>query len=89
MRTKPVVAVSTCVKDIGGFDYFCVNDKYISALMLAADVIPILLPPVGSNLEIDEILEICDGLYLTGSVSNVEPHHYGGEASEAGTLHDP
>jgi putative glutamine amidotransferase len=26
---------------------------------------------------------------LTGSASNVEPHHYGGPASEPGTLHDP
>jgi putative glutamine amidotransferase len=28
-------------------------------------------------------------LLLTGSASNVEPHHYGGPASEPGTLHDP
>jgi putative glutamine amidotransferase len=26
---------------------------------------------------------------FTGSPSNVEPHHYQGEASEEGTLHDP
>jgi putative glutamine amidotransferase len=34
------------------------------------------------------LLEACDGLLLTGSASNVEPHHYGGPASTPGTLHD-
>ena len=35
------------------------------------------------------LLDACDGLLLTGSASNVEPHHYGGPASQPGTLHDP
>ena len=30
-----------------------------------------------------------DGLLFTGSPSNVEPHHYRGEPSRPGTLHDP
>lgn len=30
-----------------------------------------------------------DGVLLTGSYSNIEPHHYSGAASEEGTLHDP
>lgn len=89
MRIKPVVAVSTCVKDIGGFDYFCVNDKYVHSLTRASGVVPVLVPPIGDELGIDEIMDMCDGLYLTGSVSNVEPHHYGGSPSEIGTLHDP
>ena len=36
----------------------------------------------------DEILEKVDGLLLTGSYSNVEPHRYDGEPSRPGTLHD-
>ena len=89
MRSKPIVAVSACVKDIGGFDYYCVNDKYVDALVKACDVMPIVLPPLGDALGVQDVLEMCDGLYLTGSVSNVEPHHYGGSPSAAGTLHDP
>src|SRR3546814_15735556 len=30
-----------------------------------------------------------DGLFLTGSPSNVEPHRYGGTPSREGTAHDP
>ena len=89
MRSKPIVAVSTCVKDIGGFDYYCVNDKYVDGLVKACGVMPVLLPALGDALGTEDVLEMCDGLYLTGSVSNVEPRHYGGAPSETGTLHDP
>ena len=36
-----------------------------------------------------DILDRLDGLFLTGSPSNVEPHHYIGDPSEPGTWHDP
>lgn len=35
------------------------------------------------------LLEGADGLLLTGSISNLEPHHYGVHQSPAGSLHDP
>lgn len=86
---KPVVAVSACVKAIDGFDYYCVGDKYVSALVQSSGVMPVLLPPLGADLDIAHVVDMCDGVYLTGSVSNVEPHHYGGPASVPGTAHDP
>src|SRR5690606_1238470 len=39
--------------------------------------------------DFDELLETLDGILLTGSPSNVEPHRYAGPASEPDTLHDP
>jgi putative glutamine amidotransferase len=44
---------------------------------------------LGDSLDLDAVLDRVDGLLLTGSPSNVEPHHYDGEQSLAGTLHDP
>jgi putative glutamine amidotransferase len=43
---------------------------------------------LGNSIDGKEILAKVDGLFLTGSPSNVEPHHYEGEASRPGTLHD-
>jgi putative glutamine amidotransferase len=40
-------------------------------------------------VDTDDILARIDGLLLTGSPSNVEPHHYAGEPSRPGTMHDP
>ena len=51
--------------------------------------VPLIVPAIGRELQLDELLETLDGLLFTGSPSNVEPHHYRGEPSESGTLHDP
>lgn len=89
MRSMPIVAVSACVKDVDGFQNYAVGNKYVDALAQASGVTPLILPAIGYGTHAEDVLEVCDGLYLTGSVSNVEPHHYNGEPSAEGTLHDP
>jgi putative glutamine amidotransferase len=72
-----------------GHHYFhCVGEKYLVAIAEGADSIPLLIPSLGEALAGDELLERFDGILLTGSASNVEPHRYRGPASEPGTLHD-
>src|SRR5258708_7655262 len=50
---------------------------------------PLWLPALGDRLAVADVVAQLDGLLLTGSRSNVEPHHYEGAASEPGTPHDP
>ena len=38
---------------------------------------------------LDRLIDGLDGVLLTGSPSNVEPHHYEGDDSRPGTAHDP
>ena len=66
-----------------------VGEKYIDAIAQGANAVPLLVPALGSEIDLPSLLDACDGLLLTGSPSNVEPQHYGGPASEPGTLHDP
>ena len=66
-----------------------VGEKYAAAVRDAADGLPFLIPALGHSVDADEIVSRVDGIVLTGSPSNVEPHHYGGEKSRPGTLHDP
>jgi putative glutamine amidotransferase len=66
-----------------------VGEKYLQALIDGADALPMIIPVLAEHIHIDDILRNIDGLLLTGSPSNVEPHHYQGEPSEPGTLHDP
>ena len=74
---------------LGLHPFHVVGDKYARAVLEAAEGLPLLIPALAEELGMDELLGRLDGLMLTGSVSNVEPHHYSGPASDPGTLHDP
>lgn len=66
-----------------------VGEKYLRALIDAADSIPLIVPALADDFEIDEVLGHLDGVFLTGSPSDIEPQHYGEESRDAGALRDP
>jgi putative glutamine amidotransferase len=73
---------------LGAHPFHAVIEKYLTAVLDAADAVPLIIPALPSRFGLEEILDRLDGVLLTGSPSNVEPHRYGGEPSEAGTWHD-
>jgi len=89
MSLRPVIGVPTCRKIIDSQPFHVVGEKYLQALIAGADALPLIIPVMAEHIDIDEVLGQVDGVFLTGSVSNVEPHHYDGDPSEQGTLHDP
>lgn len=89
MHQRPLVIVPADRKMMGQHAYHSAGEKYLSALSLGAGVIPMILPSLAPTLPLAEILEKADGLFLTGSYSNIEPHHYSDEPSYEGNLHDP
>lgn len=86
---KPIIGIPACRKHLAPHMFHAVGEKYVTAVANAAAGVPLLIPALGGGLAVAELLQSLDGLLFTGSPSNVEPHHYGGEASEEGTLHDP
>jgi putative glutamine amidotransferase len=74
---------------IGPHPFHAVGEKYIAAIVHAADCLPLLIPVLETPLDVTEILTHVDGIFFPGSPSNVEPARYAGAASVAGTLHDP
>ena len=89
MSPRAVIGVPACRKGIDGQPFHAVGEKYLRALIDGADALPLIIPVLAEHLDIDEVLSQVDGVFLTGSISNVEPHHYAGEPSDPGTLHDP
>ena len=86
---KPVIGVPADRRLLGSHWFHCAGEKYLTALVEAAGVVPLVVPAFGARLELEVLLERCDGVLLTGSPSNVEPHHYAGAPSAPGTWHDP
>jgi putative glutamine amidotransferase len=86
---RPVIGLPADRRVLGLHPYHLVQEKYLTAVLEAARGIPFIIPVLGAELALDELLTDVDGLLFTGSPSNVEPRHYCGEPSTSGTLHDP
>ena len=94
----PMIGIPCDARQIGLHPFHCVGEKYVTAVARGANALPVLLPAFGPGpdipppvelYDIDAMLGRLDGLLVTGSPSNVEPHRYGGPPSRPGTLHDP
>jgi putative glutamine amidotransferase len=81
-RKRPIVGIPCDIKTIGDMPFHAVGAKYVEAVHDVAGALPWLLPVTRDPLEIDEILGLIDGLFLTGSASNVHPERYGAPMSE-------
>ncbi|WP_344959491.1 gamma-glutamyl-gamma-aminobutyrate hydrolase family protein [Zobellella aerophila] len=88
IKQHPVVGVTACQRTIEGHGCHMVVNKYITALVEAAGVDTVLLPALETGIPAG-VLARLDGICLTGSYSNVEPHHYGRPPLPEDCRHDP
>ncbi len=94
----PLIGLPACVRELDGLDYHMAGGKYLRAVSEGAASVPVIIPsldPAGHSstdrgaADPGAFLDRLDGLFVTGSPSNIEPRHYGGPASAPGTSHDP
>ena len=89
MSFRPIVAVSADRRMLEPHPSHVVGEKYLRALIDGADTLPLMLPALAGDIEVDDLLDRVDGIALTGSYSNVEPGRYGQEPSHDPGFHDP
>jgi putative glutamine amidotransferase len=87
MPRIPLIGVTACRQQLGKYSSHTVGDKYVEAAAFAG--LPVLLPALGNQRDPAHWLDHVDGLFFTGSPSNVEPSQYNGASSLPGTAHDP
>jgi putative glutamine amidotransferase len=88
-RHTPLIGIPTCLRKTNERVFHGVNERYPTAVIEATGCLPVLIPAVGSKVDLRPVLDKLDGILLTGSPSNVHPSQYGGEQSHPETLHDP
>ncbi len=86
---KPIVAVSADRRMLEPHASHVVGEKYLRALIDGSGTLPLVLPALADDIDLDELLDRVDGIALTGSYSNVEPHRYGEKPSRDPGFHDP
>ncbi|GMU44371.1 MAG: gamma-glutamyl-gamma-aminobutyrate hydrolase family protein [Xanthomonadales bacterium] len=88
MAKQPLIGVPCDRKIIGPHPFQAVGEKYLRALVDTGCGTPLSIPSLDPPLDLPTLLERLDGIFLTGSYSNIEPHHYGNEPSWEGNPHD-
>ena len=87
-RPLPIVGIPACMRTVNERVIHTIADKYPTAIIEATGCLPISIPAVGLKIDITAVLDMLDGLLLTGSPSNVHPSEYGSEPLDAEILHD-
>ena len=89
MSARPVLGVACCTRTVGVEPAQAAMHRYVTAAMTYADAAALLVPALPELMRADEVAPRLDGLLLTGSPSNLEPHRYGEAVDDAPGPFDP
>ena len=78
---QPLVLVPACNRTFGEHPYHIVGAKYVEAVRLAG-ALPLVVPNAAPE-QIDALLDLADGVFLTGSPSNVHPRRFEQDVRDA------
>ncbi|CAN5803273.1 gamma-glutamyl-gamma-aminobutyrate hydrolase family protein [soil metagenome] len=81
LRGKPIVLVPACNRMLGQHPFYVAGKKYLDFVRLAGCQ-PLVVPSAEPE-ELDALLDLADGVLLTGSPSNVHPSHFGEDVYDA------
>lgn len=86
---SPLVIVPACINQIGVHPYHTAQHKYVDAVVKGARCMPLILPALGAEVDLEMVLSIADGIMLTGSPSNVHASLYGQDVLDPQLPQDP
>jgi putative glutamine amidotransferase len=77
---SPIIGISCCRKIFEPSESIehAASDTYVRAVTDVVGGIPVLIPAQGGQEEAQRMMDLADGIILTGSVSNLGPSLYGG-----------
>ena len=59
---KPLIGITCCTDQLGLHPFHIVGEKYILGIVQGADGMPVLIPALGEQLPVDQLLDTLDGL---------------------------
>ncbi|MFC3099860.1 gamma-glutamyl-gamma-aminobutyrate hydrolase family protein [Altererythrobacter lauratis] len=81
-KSRPVLGVIACQRQVGTEPAQTVIERYVRSAMRYADVAALIIPSLPDLMSAGEVAGRLDGVLLTGSPSNVQPHRYADEGGE-------
>jgi putative glutamine amidotransferase len=75
---KPIILINLCTRS--GDDMFYIRRGYLEAIKHAGGI-PVALPLMADRDYAARVIEFADGVLLPGSLTDVDPKHYGANVS--------
>ena len=83
MTRKTVGIIATAEISQGGAPSQRVADSYMMTVARTTGAVPLIIPSLPETQDIGHLIEVLDGIVLTGARPNVHPEEWGGAESEA------
>ncbi len=81
-RRSAIVLIPACSNQVGVHAAHTVQRKYADAVFYGGQCTTLFIPAMGKELDIDVLLDTTDGVFLSGSPSNVNAELYGETISQ-------
>jgi len=78
MASEAVIGIIGCVKPLEGETAHTIKVRYLDAVRAHSGLAAVIIPSLEDSSDIAAIVSRLDGILLTGSTSNMEPHNFGG-----------
>ncbi len=78
-HNKPVVLMTMGAQARSGHAYQVMTHKYIKPLVEISGCVPLLVPTCCGTEDLEQYLDLADGVYLSGAGSNIDTALYGHE----------
>lgn len=75
-ESRPVIVINLCTRSVD--DMFYIRRGYTEAIKMAGGY-PIALPLMADREYSKRVIELADGVLLPGSLTDVDPRHYGAD----------
>ncbi|MEL7399263.1 MAG: gamma-glutamyl-gamma-aminobutyrate hydrolase family protein, partial [Pseudomonadota bacterium] len=63
----PLIAVTSDLKHVEPYNWHATPSPYIDAVVRASNALPVIVPSLAEELDIDALLDRVDGVLVTGS----------------------
>ncbi|QDF67727.1 gamma-glutamyl-gamma-aminobutyrate hydrolase family protein [Shewanella sp. SNU WT4] len=78
-NNKPIILMTMGQQNRNHHPYQVMTHKYMAPIVEIADCVPLLVPTCFGVKDIEQYLDMVDGICLTGAASNIDPSLYGQE----------
>jgi putative glutamine amidotransferase len=81
LRQIPRIAIVADVQCVGTQQRYTVDRIPVDTIIRVLRAEPVVVPPIEGAIGIDDLLDMSDGFFINGGLTNIRPERYGKQAS--------